>query len=98
VQQLAEPSAQHRFQLAGTAGYSFLLPFTWQTWMMFLITMLVVILLLTGMDIATRKFRHAACAKVDLRKVQRLRKRGAAELLSKRRVVKAYSVQYTIQS
>jgi carbon starvation protein CstA len=45
---------------------------------MFLIAMLVVVLLLTGMDIATRKARYAALEKVDTRKVQRSRKRGAA--------------------
>jgi hypothetical protein len=63
---------------ACSAGYSFLLPFTWQTWLMFLIAMLVVVLLLTSMDIATRKARYAALEKVDSRKVQRSRKRGAA--------------------
>jgi carbon starvation protein CstA len=66
-----------------TAGYSFLLPFTWQTWLLFLIAMLVVVLLLTGMDIATRKARYAALEKVDTsgRKVQRSRKRGVAKVM-----------------
>jgi carbon starvation protein CstA len=64
-----------------SAGYSFLLPFTWQTWLMFLIAMLVVVLLLTGMDLVTRKARYAALEKVDSRKVQRSRKRGALLLL-----------------
>jgi carbon starvation protein CstA len=70
-------TCQHQY--LGTllsAGYSFLLPFTWQTWLLFLVAMLVVVLLLTGMDIATRKARHAALEQVDTRKLQRSRKRG----------------------
>jgi carbon starvation protein CstA len=74
TQVASAPAALLRFP----AGYSFLLPFTWQTWLMFLIAMLVVVLLLTGMDIATRKARYAALEKVDSRKVQRSRKRGGA--------------------
>ncbi|WIA38210.1 hypothetical protein OEZ86_001556 [Tetradesmus obliquus] len=60
---------------AVNTGYSFLLPFTWQVWLLFLMAMLAVVLLLTGMDLTTRKARHAALEKVDSRKVQRSRKR-----------------------